>query len=143
MYTIQAENHFDSAHFLKGYQGACSNLHGHRWIVQAVQAAENLIESGEKRAMVSDFGDLKEALKNLVDPLDHQLIFETGSISDAFLQALKAEGFTYVEIPVRPTAEALAKWFFDHLEKKVEGLLEVRVFETPTNVASYRRSSCI
>lgn len=139
MYTIQAESHFDSAHFLKGYSGACANLHGHRWVIQAVQAAETLIDSGEQRAMVSDFGDLKTALKDLVEPLDHKLIYEKGSLSDGFIEALKTEGFSFVEIPVRPTAEALAKWFYDQLSLTAQGLIEVRVFETPTNVATYRR----
>ena len=139
MFTIQAENHFDSAHFLKGYEGACANLHGHRWIVQATQASEILIEEGPKRGMVADFGDLKSALSALVDPLDHKLIYEKGTLSQGFLEAMDLEGFNFVEIPVRPTAEAMAKWFFEQLEGKVEGLYEVRVFETPTNVGTYRR----
>lgn len=139
MYTIQAENHFDSAHFLKGYEGACANLHGHRWIVQATQASEELIKSGPKRGMVCDFGDLKAALSALVDPLDHKLIYEQGTLSQGFLEAMTNEGFDFVEIPCRPTAEAMAKWFFDLLDSKVDGLYEVRVFETPTNVGTYRR----
>lgn len=143
MYTIQAQVHFDSAHFLKGYAGACSNLHGHRWLVEATVQAESLIETGEKRAMVCDFKDLKNALNALVDPLDHQLVIERGSLSETFLSALKNEGFTYVEIPVRPTAEAMAKWFFDCLSEKLYGILEVKVYETPTNAASYRRPECI
>lgn len=142
MYSIQAESHFDSAHFLKGYKGACANLHGHRWVVRAVQVSEELIEAGEKRGMVSDFGDLKQALKALVDPLDHQLIYETGSLSENFLKALAEEGFSSVSIPCRPTAEAMAKWFYDSLSEMVSDLAEVSVFETPTNVATYRRSSC-
>ena len=30
MYYLETEEHFDAAHFLKGYAGKCSNLHGHR-----------------------------------------------------------------------------------------------------------------
>ena len=33
MYYLTVENSFDSAHFLHGYDGKCSNLHGHRWRV--------------------------------------------------------------------------------------------------------------
>lgn len=139
MYTIVARKHFDSAHFLKGYQGACSNLHGHRWVVEAEASAESLVASGEKRDMVLDFGDLKKALEALVKPLDHQLIYEKGSISEGFLIALAEEGFTSVALPIRPTAEALARWFFDELETKICGLSRVTVYETPDNAASYRR----
>ena len=31
MYILKTEASFDSAHFLAGYDGKCSNLHGHRW----------------------------------------------------------------------------------------------------------------
>ena len=31
MYILKTEASFDSAHFLSGYDGKCSNLHGHRW----------------------------------------------------------------------------------------------------------------
>ena len=41
MYILKTEASFDSAHFLAGYNGKCSNLHGHRWkIVLEVQAEE-------------------------------------------------------------------------------------------------------
>lgn len=142
MFSIQAESHFDSAHFLKGYNGPCANLHGHRWVVQAVQASESLIETGEQRAMVADFGDVKKALKALTKKLDHQLIIESGSVSEAFKAALTAEGFSFVEIPFRPTAEAMSKWFYDQLSQNIDGLIEVRVYETPTNVACYRPGGC-
>ena len=35
MYILETEQSFDSAHFLSGYKGKCSNLHGHRWRVVA------------------------------------------------------------------------------------------------------------
>ena len=41
MYILKTEASFDSAHFLAGYNGKCSNLHGHRWkIVLEVQTEE-------------------------------------------------------------------------------------------------------
>ena len=62
MYTLKTSAAFDSAHFLAGYNGKCANIHGHRWTVKVTVAAENLIESGEKRSMVIDFGDLNNGL---------------------------------------------------------------------------------
>jgi 6-pyruvoyltetrahydropterin/6-carboxytetrahydropterin synthase len=29
------KDHFAAAHALKGYDGNCSNLHGHNWIIEA------------------------------------------------------------------------------------------------------------
>ena len=33
MYEISIEQHFDAAHFLRGYRGKCEALHGHRFKV--------------------------------------------------------------------------------------------------------------
>lgn len=64
MYILETEQSFDSAHFLSGYKGKCSNLHGHRWRVVARIAMDELNKEGQTRDMVIDFGDFKDALKN-------------------------------------------------------------------------------
>ena len=46
MYTIQTEASFDSAHFLKDYEGKCSNIHGHRWRIEVELAAHSLVKEG-------------------------------------------------------------------------------------------------
>lgn len=42
MYGLQAEAHFDAAHFLTNYYGKCENLHGHRWRVVVTIESESL-----------------------------------------------------------------------------------------------------
>lgn len=42
MYGLQAEAHFDGAHFLTDYYGKCENLHGHRWRVVATIEVDDL-----------------------------------------------------------------------------------------------------
>ena len=43
MYILKTESSFDSAHFLSGYEGKCSNLHGHRWrIVLAYEEEKDI-----------------------------------------------------------------------------------------------------
>jgi 6-pyruvoyltetrahydropterin/6-carboxytetrahydropterin synthase len=44
MYQISVEQHFDAAHALRGYQGKCENLHGHRFKVVARIRASRLNE---------------------------------------------------------------------------------------------------
>ena len=51
MYGLQAEAHFDGAHFLTDYYGKCENLHGHRWRVVATIEVEEL--QGEDSLMPS------------------------------------------------------------------------------------------
>ena len=89
MYILETEQSFDSAHFLSGYEGKCSNLHGHRWRVVARIAMDELNKEGQTRDMVIDFGDFKNALKKLTDALDHSFIFETGSLKERTVAALK------------------------------------------------------
>ena len=51
MYILETEQSFDSAHFLSGYEGKCSNLHGHRWRVVARIAMDELNKEGQTRDM--------------------------------------------------------------------------------------------
>ena len=137
MYILKTSASFDSAHFLAGYSGKCSNLHGHRWTIEAELKSESLIESGEKRGMVIDFGDIKKAVRSLADRLDHAFIYERGSLKESTVLALKDEGFRLIEVPYRPTAENFAMAFFDELTAEGLPLFRMTVYETPDNCASY------
>lgn len=139
MYTLQTNANFDSAHFLKGYEGKCSNIHGHRWMVEVTVAAEALEEEGQIRGMVVDFKTLKEDLNQMADVLDHSLVIEEGSLKETTQNALLEEGFRIVELPFRPTAENLARYFFDGMEEKEYQVILVKVYETPNNCAAYSR----
>lgn len=43
MYMLQSEASFDAAHFLKGYDGKCKNIHGHRWRIVVRISGDSLI----------------------------------------------------------------------------------------------------
>lgn len=137
MYTLKTEQSFDSAHFLADYVGKCRNIHGHRWRVIIEIQGDALLESGEKRGMLVDFGDLKNDLKKLADELDHSLIIESGSLKESTLQALLDEKFRIVEFNFRPTAENFAKYFYDRMSRLGYRVREAVVYETPNNCASY------
>ena len=137
MYTLQTSACFDSAHFLKGYEGKCSNIHGHRWQVETTVASEDVHEEGQDRGMVVDFKILKETLMELTENLDHSLIIEKGSLKENTRLALLEEGFRLVELPFRPTAENLATYFYHEMESKGYRLVLVKVYETPNNCAAY------
>ena len=138
MYTLETKQSFDAAHFLHGYKGKCSNIHGHRWKVVARIAANEICQDIQNRDMLMDFGDFKKILKNLTDRVDHTLIIEKGSLKETTLSALREEDFAITELPFRPTAERLAQYFFNKLKEQTVPVVEVLVYETPTNCASYR-----
>ena len=130
MYILKTEQSFDSAHFLAGYQGKCSNLHGHRWRVVVEIWDEDLAKEGQIRGMVADFGDIKSDLQKITDYYDHSLIVEEGSLKENTVKALLEEGFRMISVPFRPTAENFSKckkqdircvlWQFTRLQTTVQ-----------------------
>lgn len=137
MYYLKTEQSFDSAHFLKGYEGKCHNLHGHRWRVVAEIQGETLSTARQTRGMVVDFGELKALLKAMCNELDHSFIYEAGSLRPSTEVALKEEGFRMIEVPFRPTAEQFAEYFYKKIQAKGYAVHRVEVYETPNNCASY------
>lgn len=163
MYGLQAEAHFDGAHFLTSYYGKCENLHGHRWRVVATIETEQLQDGSAAmeqargasvrlrddgsvandetmRDMVLDFGVFKRAVAEVADELDHTFLVEEGSLAPATVTALEAEGFSLTFLPFRTTAENLARWFFEQLEHRGLPVSQVEVDETPNNRAFYAAS---
>lgn len=139
MYILKAKAAFDSAHFLSGYEGKCSNLHGHRWKIEAEIFGEQLVQEGQLRGMVVDFGDLKKDLKALADEFDHAFIYEKNSLKESTVTALNDENFRLLEVGFRPTAENFAKYFYDRLAETGYSVKTITVYETPDNCASYTK----
>ncbi|MBR1483863.1 MAG: 6-carboxytetrahydropterin synthase QueD [Ruminococcus sp.] len=142
MYYLETEAFFDSAHFLAGYNGKCANIHGHRWKLSVRVQSEALIAEGEKRGMIIDFSDLKQAVRTLADSYDHALIIEQSSLRAETLNALNAEGFRVIEVAFRPTAENFAKHFYQLLSETGLPVRSVTVYETPQNCACYEEEPC-
>jgi 6-pyruvoyltetrahydropterin/6-carboxytetrahydropterin synthase len=119
--TVQAD--FSSGHYLRNYQGKCENPHGHNYRVLVTLVGEALDDAG----MLIDFKLLKHVLKPTVEYLDHQMINDL-------------EPFTRLN----PSAENLAKYFFDETAvrlQQIEGgrvkIKDCTVFETDTSFARY------
>lgn len=70
MYEVSVRQHFDAAHYLRGYQGKCENVHGHRFEVVANVRAEQIDDVG----MAYDFSQLKKQLGEIVSRFDHTCI---------------------------------------------------------------------
>ena len=89
MYTLKTEHSFDAAHFLYGYEGKCSNIHGHRWRVVAEVSSDELETTGQNRGMYVDFGDLKKDLKEIIGrgyKVKQITVYETPNNSASYTQ---------------------------------------------------------
>jgi 6-pyruvoyltetrahydropterin/6-carboxytetrahydropterin synthase len=123
MYEVTVEATFSSGHYLRNYYGKCENPHGHNYRVLVTLAGEALDDSG----LLLDFKLLKNVLRPTVDFLDHQMINDL-------------EPFT----TLNPSAENLARFFFDRVAGEVttvsQGRVRVKdctVYETDTSFARY------
>lgn len=137
MYSLKTEDSFDSAHFLAGYEGKCSNIHGHRWRVEIEVRSNCLQAEGQLTGMIVDFGDLKKDIKEEVDYLDHSFIIEKNTLKPTTVAALEDEGFRILTMDFRPTAENFAKYFYDKMAHRGYQVKIATVYETPNNCASY------
>jgi 6-pyruvoyltetrahydropterin/6-carboxytetrahydropterin synthase len=123
MYEVTVEDSFAAGHYLRNYRGKCENPHGHNYKVRVTLAGEQL----DKAGLLIDFKDLRDVMKQVIDRLDHRMINDL-------------EPFTILN----PSAENLAKYFFDeanrHLRSSTNGRVGVKmvtIFETDTTTATY------
>ena len=137
MYILKTEAAFDSAHFLHGYNGKCSNIHGHRWKLEVTVQNETLEQTGQMRGMLVDFGQLKDDIKKIADEFDHSFIIEEGTLKEKTVEALREEEFRMIFVHFRPTAENFAKYFYDRVKENGYDVKLVKVYETPNNMAAY------
>ncbi|BCZ46585.1 6-carboxytetrahydropterin synthase QueD [Clostridium gelidum] len=139
MFKIKSEVQFDMAHYLSGYKGKCSNIHGHRYKLIVMLKSETLIAEGQLRGMVDDFTNFKDALKEIADIFDHKLIIEDNEEGRALAKKLEElpNDFDIYFVNYRPTAEEMSKDIFNRL--KINGLqvCQVELFETPNNSCIY------
>ncbi|WP_200817443.1 6-carboxytetrahydropterin synthase, partial [Megasphaera sp. DJF_B143] len=74
---------------------------------------------------------------DICDFYDHSLIYETGSLKETTVAALKEEDFCLREVPFRPTAEEFSRHVYETLQRQGYDVSRVDVYETPNNCASY------
>jgi 6-pyruvoyltetrahydropterin/6-carboxytetrahydropterin synthase len=123
MFEVTVETDFASGHFLRHYKGKCENPHGHNYKIRVTLIGTELDRAG----MLLDFKLLKQVLNPIVDRLDHRMLNEL-------------EPF----IEMNPSAENMAKFFYDETKQRIAELTEGRVrvkdctiWETDTTTATY------
>lgn len=123
MFFLTVEDHFSSAHQLRGYKGKCENLHGHNWKVLLTVKGEILNEIG----LLIDFHDLRKMLKETLALIDHCNINETVHFKST-----------------NPSSEELAKFIYLQMESQLEkektvSVKTVTVFESEKCSCSYEK----
>lgn len=139
MFKIKSEVQFDMAHYLSGYDGKCSNIHGHRYRLIVKLKSETLHVDGQLRGMVDDFTIFKKHLKEIAESFDHKLILEDNEEGKNLAEKLRElpNDFDIYFVCYRPTAEEMSRDIFYRLKVKGLSVCEVELFETPNNSCIY------
>ncbi|MBI1912486.1 MAG: 6-carboxytetrahydropterin synthase QueD [Deltaproteobacteria bacterium] len=120
MYELTIESSFSSAHNLRGYEGACENLHGHNWKVEVAVTSEKL----DKLDMVIDFKRLKAETKRIMEYLDHKYLNEVPPFDK-----------------INPTAENIARFIYKELARAFNDgnikVAKIKVWESENAAAAY------
>lgn len=120
LYQVSVRDHFDAAHYLRGYQGRCESLHGHRFEVVVTAEATTLDNIG----VSYDFTRLKADLKEVVGRFDHVCLNDIPPFEKA-----------------NPSSENIAASIWREMESKLGGtpvkLKTVQVWESPDAWVTY------
>ena len=120
MYQVSVEQDFDAAHFLRGYQGKCEALHGHRFRVLARVKSSRVDDIG----IAYDFTVLKQHLGDILSRFDHTCLNEVPPFDK-----------------INPSSENIATTIYDELKLKLAGapasISCVEVWESPQSGVAY------
>jgi len=120
VYQVSVEQHFDAAHFLRGYQGKCEALHGHRFRVVVRIRASGVDDIG----IAYDFRELRQHLADVMSRFDHTCLNDVPPFDK-----------------INPSSENIASTIYKELEPKLAGaqvsIACVEVWESPQTGVVY------
>jgi 6-pyruvoyltetrahydropterin/6-carboxytetrahydropterin synthase len=108
---------FEAGHHLPNVPAdhKCARPHGHGYRVTLV--VEGPVD--ERVGWVMDFGEIRKVMAPLLERLDHADLNQVEGLDN-------------------PTAELIAKWFWDRARPQLPGLRSVTVAESDTSCCTYR-----
>jgi 6-pyruvoyltetrahydropterin/6-carboxytetrahydropterin synthase len=120
-YTVSTAVEFSSSHQLADYDGDCSRVHGHNWVLRVYYEFSELDEQG----IAVDFLELRSRVSDLVLPLlDHRHLNDIPPFDR-----------------INPTSENIAAEIFGILHDQIRfrsgRLTMVELWETPTDMVRY------
>ncbi len=120
MFSLSKTFQFESAHFLPFVPDnhKCRRIHGHSFkcIVQ-VKGSLN-----PKTGWVIDYSDIKEAVKPIIQKLDHYFLNEIKGLEN-------------------PTSEKICEWMWSQIEPKLPLLNSISIAETCESACTYHKDS--
>ena len=120
MFHVFIKSHFSAGHHLRDYPGNCERPHGHNWKVEVTVKTSELDSLG----MGIDFRQVKEAVRKVLDTLDHHDLNEHAGFQS-----------------INPSSENIAVYIFNNLQKDLTSdryeVHSVTVCETDNTGVTY------
>ncbi len=122
MFQVSVDETFSSGHALRGYKGKCENPHGHNYKVRVTLEGPQLDSIG----LLYDFTHLKRVIREIVCAVDHKILNDEAPFD-----------------VINPSAEDLAKYFYDESAKRMNAMPDgariicITIWETDTASATY------
>lgn len=120
MFEVSVIQSFAAAHALRHYKGKCENLHGHNYRVEVTVAGENV---DPLTGMLTDFVEVKQALRDAIARLDHVNLNDTAPFD-----------------VLNPSAENIAFHLYTEVQTRLghtARVSQVKIWETDTCAAVY------
>lgn len=123
-WKVTTEFSFDSAHFIRDYNGPCGRMHGHTYRVRLEAISEGLHASEycPHQVMVVDFKTLRWAKQDVTK----------GGLDHCVLNDILPPGY-------ETTAEMIAQYIYEETKKRIpqDVKLKVAVSETANSWVEY------
>ncbi|KMY68712.1 6-pyruvoyl tetrahydrobiopterin synthase [Desulfocarbo indianensis] len=119
MYELMVTGRFAAAHSLRNFKGRCEALHGHNWRVEVVVRGDTLDQAG----LIMDFGELKAAMNQVMDRLDHCYLNEIKPFDE-----------------LNPSSELIAKYLYEEISQLLPAgvsMARVSAWESEDSRATY------
>ena len=137
MITITKIFHYEMAHALHRYDGACANIHGHSYRLEVTITGPVITDpTHPKCGMIIDFGDLKRIVQtSVLDEFDHALVLNSAMKNNIFNNI---ENIIFVDY--QPTNENLLVDFAQRIGSALPSevsLIRLRMYETNASFAEW------
>ncbi len=131
--------HFEMAHAIHGYFGACKNIHGHSYELHVTLCtSENTDQYIPAPGFIVDFKDIKKIVQNsIVQQLDHKLVLSTAYLKE-YPNFIEQENL--VEWQMEPSAENILLYSVSILKDNLPfntKLVHLKLHETLDSFAEW------
>lgn len=139
---LTKEFSFETAHVLEGYDGLCSQIHGHSYRLFVTVLGEPETDPAHPHfGMVLDFKILKDIVKRLViDRYDHSLVIRDSQANAAVIEALRDRFGRIITVDYQPTCENMISRFAEQIGRELPPHVELyslKLHETATSFAEW------